>query len=98
MTKKRSFETWIGSNFSKQFCRKIGEDKDLMEMSIKGAAASGTPFVSFFTFEGIVKLAESIGLKKIQTVSTKDMTDRYFKNRADNLVPANGEFFLDART
>lgn len=75
-----------------------GEDKILMEMSIKGAAASGTPFVSFFTFEEIVKLAERIGLKEIQTVSTKDMTDRYFKNRADNLVPANGEFFLVART
>jgi methyltransferase (TIGR00027 family) len=75
-----------------------GEDKNLMEMSIKGAAASGTFFVSFFTFEEIIKLAESIGLKEIQTVSTKDMKDRYFKNRADNLVPANGEFFLVART
>jgi methyltransferase (TIGR00027 family) len=75
-----------------------GEDKNLMEMSIKGAAASGTPFVSFFTFEEIVKLAESIGLKEIQTVSTKDMKDRYFKNRSDNLVPANGEFFLVAKT
>ncbi len=74
-----------------------GEDKNLMEMSIKGAAASGTPFVSFFTFEEISKLAERIGMKEIQTVSTKDMTDRYFKNRADNLFPANGEFFLVAR-
>jgi len=74
-----------------------GEDKILMEMSINGAAASGTPFVSFFPVEEIVKLAEDIGLKEIQTVSTKDMTDRYFRNRADNLVPANGEFFLVAK-
>jgi methyltransferase (TIGR00027 family) len=42
-----------------------GEDKNLMEMSIRGAAASGTPFVSFFTIEEIVKLAERIGLKEI---------------------------------
>ncbi|MPN35552.1 hypothetical protein SDC9_183050 [bioreactor metagenome] len=74
-----------------------GDDKSLMEMSIKGAAASGTPFVSFFAVEEIVQLAEDIGLKEIQTVSTKDMTDQYFKNRADNLIPANGEFFLVAK-
>ncbi len=73
------------------------EDKPLLEMAIKGAAASGTPFVSFFSVEEIVKLADEIGLKDIQTVSTKDMTERYFKERADNLIPASGEFFLLAR-
>ncbi len=73
------------------------EDKPLMEMSIKGAAASGTPFVSFYPVEEIVKLAEDIGLKEIQTVSTKDMTERYFKDRVDKLIPASGEFFLVAR-
>jgi methyltransferase (TIGR00027 family) len=74
------------------------EDKPLLEMAIKGAAASGTPFVSFFSVEEIVKLADEIGLKDIQTVSTKDMKERYFKDRSDNLVPASGEFFLVART
>jgi methyltransferase (TIGR00027 family) len=73
------------------------KDKPLLEMAIKGAAASGTPFVSFFSVEEIVKLADEIGLKDIQTVSTKDMTERYFKERADNLVPASGEFFLVAK-
>lgn len=73
------------------------EDKPLMEMSIKGAAASGTPFVSFYPVDEIVKLAEEIGLKEIQTVSTKDMKERYFKDRTDNLIPASGEFFLIAR-
>jgi methyltransferase (TIGR00027 family) len=73
------------------------EDKHLMEMSIKGASASGTPFKSFYQVDKIVKLAEEIGLKEIQTVSTKDMTERYFKDRADNLIPASGEFFLLAR-
>lgn len=70
------------------------EDQPLMEMSIKGAAASGTPFVSLFPVEKIVKLAEEAGLKNIQTISTKDMTEKYFKNRTDNLLPASGEVFL----
>ncbi len=74
------------------------EDKPLMEMSIKGAAASGTPFISFYPADEILKLAEETGLKEIQTGLTKDMTDRYFKDRADKLVPGSGEFFLVART
>jgi methyltransferase (TIGR00027 family) len=73
------------------------EDRPLMEMSIKGASDSGTPFVSFFTIEEIIKLAEETGFKEIQTVSTKDMTDRYFKDRTDDLAPASGEFFLVAK-
>jgi len=73
------------------------EDKPMQEIAIKGATASGTPFVSFFYVEEIVKLAEEIGLTEIQTVSTKDMTEKYFKDRIDNLVPASGEFFLVAK-
>ncbi|WP_411973581.1 class I SAM-dependent methyltransferase [Sphingobacterium sp. Lzh-3] len=74
------------------------EDKPMQEIAMKGAAASGTPFVSFFSVEDIVKLAGEIGLKEIQTVSTKDMIEKYFKGRTDNLVPASGEFFLVAKT
>lgn len=74
------------------------EDQPMQEMAIKGAAASGTPFVSFFSVEEITKLAGEAGLKEIQTISTKDMTEKYFKDRADNLVPASGEFFLVAKT
>jgi len=73
------------------------EDQPLLEMAIKGAAASGIPFVSFFSIEQIVKLSDEIGLKNIQTISTKDLTERYFKDRGDNLLPASGEFFLVAR-
>ena len=73
------------------------EDKPMQEIAIKGAAASGTPFVSFFNVEEIVQLADEIGLKEIQTVSTKDMTEKYFKDRIDELLPASGEFFLVAK-
>jgi methyltransferase (TIGR00027 family) len=72
------------------------EDKPMQEIAIKGAAASGTPFVSFFQVDEIVKLADEIGLKEIKIVSTKDMTENYFRHRTDELVPASGEFFLIA--
>ncbi|MEZ0453549.1 class I SAM-dependent methyltransferase [Sphingobacterium thalpophilum] len=74
------------------------EDKPMQEIAMKGAAASGTPFVSFFSAEEIIKLAEKAGLKEIQTISTKEMTERYFKKRTDNLLPASGEVFLVAKT
>ncbi len=73
------------------------EDKPMQEIAIKGAAASGTPFVSFFSVDEIIKLAEEIGLKEIKTISTKDMTEKYFKDRTDSFIPASGEFFLVAK-
>ncbi|MBS1650702.1 MAG: class I SAM-dependent methyltransferase [Bacteroidetes bacterium] len=76
----------------------VEEDKPMQEIAIKGAIASGTPFVSFFSVDEIVKLAQEVGLKEIQIVSTKDMTEKYFQNRTDNFVPASGEFFLVAKT
>ncbi|NIG56785.1 class I SAM-dependent methyltransferase [Chitinophaga sp. Cy-1792] len=74
------------------------EDQPMQEIAIKGAAAAGTPFVSFFSEEQIKALAREAGLKDIQTISTKDMTDRYFQNRIDDFVPASGEVFLVATT
>jgi len=72
------------------------EDRPMQEIANKGAEASGTPFVSFFTIEEVIKLAGEAGLKRTRTISTKDMTDKYFKDRSDKLVPASGEFFLVA--
>lgn len=70
------------------------EDKPLMEMSIKGAAASGTPMISFFSPEQVLVLAREAGFKKATTISTKDMEQSYFANRTDHLLPASGEIFL----
>lgn len=74
------------------------EDRPMQEMAIKGAAAAGTPFVSFLPVEAVVQLAEKAGFKHIDTISTREMTARYFKDRTDELVPASGEFFLVAGT
>lgn len=72
------------------------EDRPLMEMSLKGAAASGTPMKSFFSPDEVLQLARDAGFKEAKTISTKDMEQMYFANRTDNLLPASGEVFLVA--
>ncbi|MFN8256310.1 MAG: class I SAM-dependent methyltransferase [Bacteroidales bacterium] len=72
------------------------EDKPLMEMSVKGAQAAGTPMVSFFKPAEIMALANECGFKKIRIISTKDMEVLYFARRTDDLKPAEGEYFLVA--
>jgi len=74
------------------------EDKAMQEIADKGARAAGTPFVSFFSPEEILVLANLAGFKEAKTISTKDMEQVYFTDRADGLFPASGEVFLLAKT
>jgi methyltransferase (TIGR00027 family) len=70
-----------------------------LEMAAKGAQASGTPFVSFFTPPQIIALAHEAGFKEANHVSADDLAQRYFAGRADGLrPPRNGEELLVART
>lgn len=70
------------------------EDKPLQQISGKGARASGTPFISFFTQNEILALASEAGFRNFKTISSKDLAKRYFADRTDNLSPASGEEFL----
>jgi len=70
------------------------QDKPGMEMSIKGAQASGTPMLSFFTPAELLSLARENGLHEISIISTTDMEQHYFANRTDQLLPSSGEVFL----
>ena len=72
--------------------------KPMQEIAEKGARESGTPMISFFTPDEILTLANKAGFKEAKTISTKDMEQYYFMNRADNLLPASGEIFLLANT
>lgn len=74
------------------------EDRPLELIAEKGARASGTPFISFFSHEEILALASEAGFRKFETVSSKDLAKRYFSGRTDNLSPASGEEFLLAGT
>jgi methyltransferase (TIGR00027 family) len=70
-----------------------------LEMAAKGAQASGTPFISFFTPDEMLRFAREAGFRDARHVSADDLTQRYFIDRSDGLrPPANGEELLLAST
>jgi methyltransferase (TIGR00027 family) len=70
-----------------------------LELAEKGARASGTPFISFFTPSEILRLAREAGFKEVQHVSAATLTRRYFAGRTDGLRPPNNaEELLVANT
>lgn len=60
-----------------------------LQMAEKGARASGTPFLSFFTPEEMLQLARDAGVKGVRHVSAADLAQRYFAGRTDGLRPPN---------
>jgi methyltransferase (TIGR00027 family) len=60
-----------------------------LQMAEKGARASGTPFISFFTPTEILTLAREVGFRKVQHVSAATLAQRYFEGRTDGLRPPN---------
>lgn len=70
------------------------EERPGYEMAIKGAQASGTPFVSFFTAAEMLSLARNAGFTKAEHVSAATLTERYFARRADGLRPGKAEELL----
>jgi methyltransferase (TIGR00027 family) len=70
-----------------------------LEMAVKGASASGTPFLSFFAPQTMLALARDAGFRHARHVSAEDLTQRYFAARSDGLrPPANAEELLVGRT
>ena len=68
-----------------------------MEQAEKGAKASGTPFVSFFTPAEMMAMARSAGFREIRHVSAANLADMYFAGRVDGLRPPfNSEELLVA--
>jgi methyltransferase (TIGR00027 family) len=70
-----------------------------LERAEKGARASGTPFISFFTPQEMLALARDAGFREVQHVSAAALTECYFSSRTDGLrPPINAEELLVART
>ena len=68
-----------------------------LEMAEKGARASGTPFISFFTPPDMLALARENGFRDAQHISADTLTQSYFAGRTDGLrPPANAEELLIA--
>jgi methyltransferase (TIGR00027 family) len=92
-----------GSTFAMSFLPPIEMSepalRPVMELAAKGAAARGTPFLSFFRPQEMLDLASTCGFKQVKHVSAADITARYFAGRADGLrPPANAEELLVAST
>jgi methyltransferase (TIGR00027 family) len=60
-----------------------------LERAVKGARASGTPFLSFFTPPEMLALAREAGFQKVHHVAAATLAQRYFAGRSDGLRPPN---------
>jgi methyltransferase (TIGR00027 family) len=74
------------------------EDRPGYQMAEKGARASGTPFISFFTPPEMLALAREAGFREVRHVSAADLARRYFASWTDNLRSSSGEGFLVVTT
>jgi methyltransferase (TIGR00027 family) len=66
------------------------------EAAARGARAAGTPFISFYTPDDIVKLARHSGFRGAQHVSAAMLNERYFAGRTDGFRMSRGEELLVA--
>jgi methyltransferase (TIGR00027 family) len=71
-------------------------ERALRELAEKGARASGTPFISFYTPAEILALARSSGFGAARHVSAAMLNERYFAGRTDGLRTSSGEELLVA--
>jgi methyltransferase (TIGR00027 family) len=60
-----------------------------LELAVKGARASGTPFISFFTPTEMLALASEAGFREVRHVSAATLAQNYFADRTDGLRPPN---------
>jgi methyltransferase (TIGR00027 family) len=60
-----------------------------LQLAEKGARASGTPFISFFTPTEMLALAREAGFREVQHISAATLGERYFAGRTDGLRPPN---------
>jgi methyltransferase (TIGR00027 family) len=65
------------------------EERPGLQLAEKGARASGTPFISFFTPPEILALARDAGFRQARHVSAAVLAERYFAGRTDGLRPPN---------
>jgi methyltransferase (TIGR00027 family) len=71
-------------------------ERQQLESVQKGARAAGTPFLSSFAPTEMLALARQAGFAQAEYVSASDLTERYFRGRADGLGPSSGEAILVA--
>jgi methyltransferase (TIGR00027 family) len=73
-------------------------DRPGLQLAEKGARASGTTFISFYTPQEMLALARDAGFREARHVPGADLAQRYFAGRTDGLRPSSGEDILVATT
>ncbi len=66
------------------------------EAAERGARASGTPFLSYFTAPEMLDMARAAGFGEVRHVPAATLVDRYFSDRVDGLWPGRSEELLVA--
>lgn len=74
------------------------QDQPGRRFAESGAAASGTPFLSFYAPEQMVAMARTAGFATARHISADELNRRYFAGRPDGLRTSNGEELLVATT
>ena len=72
------------------------QDREGRGFAIRGATASGTPFISFYSPAEMLAAARDAGFRDVRHVSSRELTERYFSGREDGLRPSSGEDLLVA--
>jgi methyltransferase (TIGR00027 family) len=74
------------------------EQRAQLQVAQRGARASGTPFLSFFTPEQLLALGRECGFREVRHVSAAELAERYFADRGDRVEPSRGEEVMVAST
>lgn len=74
------------------------EVRPMFEAAMRGARASGTPFITFFTPAEMLALAGEAGFREARVVSGDELASKYFANRTDRLRGSNSEQLLVVTT
>jgi methyltransferase (TIGR00027 family) len=74
------------------------EQRAQLQVAQRGARASGTPFLSFFTPEQLLALGRECGFREVRHVSAAELAERYFADRGDGVEPSRGEEVMVAST
>jgi methyltransferase (TIGR00027 family) len=72
------------------------QDREGRGFAIRGAAASGTPFISFYSPAEMLAAAREAGFRDVRHVPSRELAERYFSGREDGLRPSSGEDLLVA--
>ena len=74
------------------------EERAGFEAALRGARASGTPFLSLLAPSQMLVLAREAGFRHAEVVPAAELARCYFAGRDDGLRPGSGEPFLLATT